>query len=113
MKTGGETDAVVRTLAEKCAWGNFYTDIVYCAVPSTPVAGTYPDDWYRGTLATDDRIWQINAETGDVHLVSSIVNQSGRTIDGYDLGLDNKDNYLFFMNKKDLSLWSLDLVAAQ
>lgn len=104
-------NAIVRTLADKCAWGNFYTKIVYCAAPSQPVAGTYPDDWYMGNLSTIDKIWQINAATGEIHLVTSIVDQSDRVIDAFNLGLDPKDDYLFFMNKNDLSLWSYDLVA--
>lgn len=104
------TDAVIRTIADKCSWGNFYKDMVYCAVPAQPVAGVYPDDWYKGTLSTVDKIWQVNSSTNEVHLVSSIVDQSDRVIDAFNLGLDDKDNYLFFMNKNDLSLWSLDLV---
>jgi len=103
------TDAGIRTMAEKCAWGNFYQDVVYCAVPSTPVSGTYPDDWYSGALSTVDKIWQVDAATGEVHLVSSL-SQTTHLIDGFNLGSDAKDNYLFFMNKKDLSLWSLNLV---
>ncbi|MDE2038327.1 MAG: hypothetical protein KGI69_03880 [Patescibacteria group bacterium] len=107
------TDAVIRTLADKCAWGDFYKDVVYCGVPSQAVPGTYPDDWYKGTLSTNDQIWQVDAATGAVHLVSPIISQSDRVIDAFDLSLDPKDDYLFFMNKNDLSLWSLDLVRSQ
>jgi hypothetical protein len=57
-------------------------------------------------------MWQINAGTGEVHLVSSIIDQADRIIDAYNLGLDPKDDYLLFMNKNDLSLWSLDLIAS-
>ncbi len=106
-------DAIIRTLADKCVWGNFYKEMVYCAVPFQPVSGTYPDDWYKGTLSTIDKIWQVNAQTGEVHLVSSVFIDAKRSIDAFNLGLDNKDNYLFFMNKNDLSFWSLDLVTAQ
>ncbi len=105
------TDAVIRTLADKCVWGNFYKDMVYCAVPSQPVPGTYPDDWYKGSVSFADKIWQVNAATGEVHLVSSIVDTSDRIIDAFNLGLDDRDNFLMFMNKNDLSLWSLDLVS--
>ncbi len=105
------TDAIIRTLADKCIWGNFYKEIVYCAVPSQPIKGAYPDDWYKGTLSTVDKIWQVNATTGEIKLVSSIVDTSDRVIDAFNLGLDEKDDFLIFMNKNDLSLWSLDLVA--
>jgi hypothetical protein len=105
-----KTDAVINTLADKCAWGNFYKEVVYCAVPFQPVAGTYPDDWYKGTLSTVDKIWQVNAATGEVNLISSIFTEAKTNIDAFNLGLDDKDNYLIFMNKLNLSLWSLDLV---
>ncbi len=111
IATSSGVDAIIRTLADKCVWGNFYKDMVYCAVPFQPVSGTYPDDWYKGTLSTVDKIWQENAVTGEVHLVSSLFEQAQTNIDAFNLALDDKDNYLFFMNKLDLSLWSLDLVS--
>ena len=106
-------DAGVATLADKCAWGNSFTSVIYCAVPSSLASATYPDDWYRGTVANADKIWQIDAASGNVKLVSSLIDQSDRVIDGFNLDLDSKDAYLFFMNKNDLSLWSLDLSSAQ
>lgn len=105
-------DAVVRTIADKCVWGNFYKDMVYCAAPSQPVEATYPDDWYKGAVSFVDKIWQINSGTGEIKLVSSLVDASDRVIDAINLGLDNKDDFLIFMNKNDLSLWSLDLVSS-
>ena len=109
---GSYTDAIFKTLADKCAWGNFYKEIVYCAVPSQPVSGAYPDDWYQSKISTADKIWQTNVKTGEIHLVSSIVDQSDRTIDIFNMGLDAKDNYLMFMNKDDLSLWLLNLISS-
>jgi len=110
-KTG--IDAAIRTIADKCVWGNFYKNLVYCGVPSQQISGVYPDDWYKGTISFTDKIWQVNADTGEVHLISTIVDQSDRIIDSFNFGLDPKDNYLFFMNKNDLSFWSLDLVKGQ
>jgi hypothetical protein len=105
------TDAVIRTLADKCVWGNFYKDLVYCAAPADQIPGVYPDDWYKGNVSFTDKIWQVNATTGEVHLISSIVDTSDRVIDAFNLSLDDRDNFLIFMNKNDLSLWSLDLVS--
>ncbi len=107
---GTVIDAVIRTLADKCAWGNNSTAMVYCGVPSLPVKATYPDDWYIGTMTSSDKIWQVNATTGEVHLTSSIIEQAHRIVDAFNLSMDPKDEYLFFMNKNDLSLWSLDLI---
>ncbi len=107
------TSAVIKTLADKCVWGNFNLNMIYCAAPAQPVSGLYPDDWYRGILSGADKIWQINATSGEIHLVTSIVDQSDRVIDAFNLGLDPKDEFLFFMNKNDLSLWSFDLVTSK
>jgi hypothetical protein len=103
---------LISTLADKCVWGNFYKDLVYCGVPSQLEKAVYPDDWYLGTHSTVDKIWQVNATTGQTKLISSIIDSSDRIIDTFNLGLDAKDNYLFFMNKNDLTLWSLDLVSS-
>lgn len=111
VSTRKGTDGVIRTLADKCTWGNFYKDIVYCAVPSQPIKAIYPDDWYKGVISFADKIWQFNATTGEIKLISSIVDTSDRVIDAFNLGLDQKDDFLIFMNKNDLSLWSLDLVS--
>jgi hypothetical protein len=105
------TDATLRTLADKCVWGNFYREIVYCATPAQQVNATYPDDWYRGNVTSSDKIWQLNVKTGDIRLVSSIFDKSDRLINAFNLGLDTRDDFLFFMNKDDLSFWSLDLNA--
>ncbi len=110
VTAGTTTDAIVRTLADKCAWGNFYKELAYCGVPTRLVPGRYPDDWYLGTLSTVDKIWQVNAVTGEVKLVSSLIDQADRILNVFNLETDPKDKYLFFMNKNDLSLWSLDLV---
>jgi hypothetical protein len=103
------TDATLRTLADKCTWGNYYREIVYCATPSQQVTATYPDDWYRGVVTSSDKIWQLNVKTGDIRLVSSLLDKADRLINAYNLGLDTRDDFLYFMNKDDLSLWSIDL----
>ena len=106
-------DAIIQTLADKCTWGNFYKNLVYCGVPSRYPQGSYPDDWYTGATSFSDKIWQVNASTGETHLISSITDQSDRIIDAFNLQTDAKDSFLIFMDKIDLSLWSLDLVRSK
>jgi hypothetical protein len=101
--------AVIRTLADKCVWGNQNKLMVYCAVPSQLPAANYPDDWYRGSVTLSDKIWQVNAATGEVKQVAALLDLGKRPIDAINLGLDEKDGYLYFINKNDLTLWSLDL----
>ena len=83
--------------------------MLFRSTPSIPTNGTYPDDWYKGIISSNDKIWQYNIKSADVRLIANLLN-SNSLINAFNLNTDNKDDYLFFMNKDDLSLWSLDLV---
>ncbi len=109
VNAGTTTDAVIRTLADKCAWSYEVKVVAYCGVPSDLGNAVYPDDWYLGGTASSDRLWRINASNGDIKQISSLVDQSDRLLNLTSVDLDPKDHYLFFMNKNDLSLWSFDL----
>jgi hypothetical protein len=102
-------DAFIKTLADKCVWGNYYKELVYCATPSQPISGIYPDDWYKGTVTSYDKIWQINVKNNDIRQVSSLLGQTNKLINVFNMSVDPRDDFLFFMNKDDLSLWSLNL----
>lgn len=103
------TGALIRTVADKCAWGNYDKSYAYCGVPSQLPAGTYPDAWYLGTVNTIDKLWKINSATGELKQLSSLVDQADRLINISNVELDPKDKYVFFVNKNDLSFWSFDL----
>ncbi len=109
--SGTTSDPSIQTLAEKCVWGNFYKQMVYCAVPTQIPSALYPDDWNKGKISFSDKIWQVNVLTGEVTLITSLADKADRIIDATNLQIDDRDDFLFFMNKTDLSLWSLDLVA--
>lgn len=97
------------TLPEKCAWSNVDSKIVYCAVPKSLEAGNYPDIWYQGLTNFTDDIWRVNTGTGASTIVFDINKETSKNIDAIDLQIDKNDNYLFFTNKTDLTLWSLSL----
>lgn len=99
----------VKTLPEKCVWSSG-SDTLYCAVPKTPILGLYPDQWYQGEISFSDEIWKINVTTGTTTMSIDLNGFSGgEDIDGTKLSLDDGENYLFFVNKKDSFLWKLDL----
>lgn len=99
----------VNTLPEKCAW-NKTSEFVYCAVPTFTDNATYPDDWYRGELSFSDQIWKISLRDGNTTMIADpILVSGGEDIDGVKLALDENENYLFFVNKKDSFLWELEL----
>ncbi|MBI3888340.1 hypothetical protein HY311_00935 [Candidatus Nomurabacteria bacterium] len=99
----------VRTLSEKCVWGSL-SNTVYCAVPKSVDAGTYPDSWYQGEASFSDQIWKIDVANGNTSmLIDPATVSGGEEIDGTKLALDDASNYLFFVNKKDSNLWELNL----
>ncbi len=99
----------VRTLSEKCVW-NKTGDALYCATPKLITIGEYPDTWYQGEVSFNDQFWKIDIKTGNATLLLDPIASSGEEeIDGIKLALDEDENYLFFVNKKDNFLWKLDL----
>lgn len=93
-------------LPEKCIWSSDNINI-YCAIPNTIAGVQYPDSWYQGLVSFDDYFVKINTETTQR---STLANSKGEIpIDATHLFLDDEENTLFFINKKDSTLWSLDI----
>lgn len=109
VKTGESKLLPWSTFPEKCLWSNTDAKIIYCAVPKVFETGDYPDLWYQGLTSFTDDIWMINTSTMASTLVYDIQKESGNNMDIVEPQLDKVDNYLFFTNKTDLTLWSLKL----
>ena len=109
VKTGSSQDMIFNTMPEKCVWSTLQKNILYCAVPSTIPSATYPDDWYKGSVSFSDSIWEVDTTTGDAHQIVNLLKVAGTTIDATNLVLDPQENYLYFINNKNLTLWSLEL----
>jgi hypothetical protein len=97
------------TLSDKCTWSESEKTIVYCAVPTAIPSGVYPDDWYQGTISFEDRLWRIDATTSETDLVLDPSIEVGIDMDMVQLGTDTSGLHLIFTNKKDASLWVLNL----
>lgn len=111
VATGQSSDLPFNTLAEKCVWSVIQKSDLYCAIPSSVPSASYPDAWYQGTVSFNDSIWEIDTITGDVHELIDLTKTAGQPIDAENLQLDPNENFLYFISKKDLSLWSFDLNA--
>jgi len=108
----GETKRVaLSTLPEKCVFSSVEKNIIYCGAPNYSISAKYPDDWYKGLFFFEDSIWKINSETG---LVDSVYhfdkNKYGR-FDIEEMTITDEDEFLVFKNKRDLTLWSLNINA--
>lgn len=106
VKTGLSGLFNLKTLPEKCVWDKKTIDVVYCAVPKNIPFINYPDDWYQGLASFSDSIWKINITTGTTEKIHDI---EPNDLDIINLFLSPNDDFLFFTNKKDLTLWSLKL----
>lgn len=93
-------------LPEKCVWSKDNI-VVYCAVPNKITGIQYPDSWYQGLISFDDYFVKINTETLSKTTLANSITET--PVDATKLFLDKEENTLFFTNKKDSTLWSLDL----
>ncbi len=93
-------------LPEKCVWSNDNL-YIYCALPNNAGGLQYPDIWYQGLVSFTDRFVKINKDTLQVELIADSTYET--EVDGTKLFLDKEGKQLFFINKKDSTLWSLDL----
>jgi hypothetical protein len=91
-----------KTLAEKCAWAKDASTL-YCGVPGNS-GGQLPDDWYQGKILFQDRIVKIDPATG---VSQELLPPS--LFDVTAIFTDSHSRFLFFIDKKDGSLWRLQL----
>ncbi len=93
-------------LPEKCAWSkDGFT--VYCATPNIINTNHLPDMWYQGLVSFNDTIMRI--DTRDISKSTIIDTENYAQIDAINMTLSPNEDTLFFMNKKDSTLWKLKL----
>ncbi len=98
----------IKTLADKCVW-NASSTVMYCAVPTSIGTETLPDSWYQGTISFSDLLWKIDLTNGVSTLLSNPEQEVKTSLDITNLAVDPSESYLFFINKKDATLWSYSL----
>jgi len=93
-------------VSDKCVWSNTSETIIYCAVPDSKIGSGYPNLWYQGQVSFNDSLYQIDTETG---LKVEVLGLLDNDFDITKIQISNNDEYIVFVNKKDLTLWSLDI----
>lgn len=93
-------------LPEKCVWNKTGTAF-YCAVPESMPSAPYPDLWYQGVASFNDRFIKGDSLSGALTYFADSNNDT--LVDATHLTLDSNENNIFFINKKDSTLWALSL----
>lgn len=104
------TNLGLQTLPEKCVWSKKTAQVAFCAVPSTLPNGSYPDSWYLGLVSFSDELWKIDSATGRTSILPIFLGATGE-FDITNLVLSPDESRVFFLNKKDLTLWTVKLAS--
>jgi len=108
-KFGGEIkDLSMGTTVRKCVWSKNSID-VYCAVlGGAPLDIMLPNAWDEQIFNSADTFWKINTETGQKKRIISLEGMIF-AIDSENLIIDPEEEFLFFISRRDQSLWRLKL----
>lgn len=95
----------INTFAPKCIFSEKSVDIIYCAIDANLSPALYPDEWLQGVISTTDSLWEINLESREKNLLDA----EGKFFDIDQIDISDDDEFLYFIDKKNGSLWSLKL----
>lgn len=93
-------------LADKCIWSKDSIN-VFCSIPAVVRGNQYPDVWYQGRVSFDDYFVKIDTNENEIYTLADSTQET--PVDATNLVLDKDENNLFFINKKDYTLWGLDI----
>lgn len=109
VKKSASSDFTITTMPEKCVWGIKNKTFLYCGAAVVVPQGSLPDEWYQGLVSFSDNIWKIDTGSGVVEFLASPQRDARTNIDLINPFLSDDEEYLFFTNKNDLTLWALSL----
>lgn len=93
-------------LADKCIWSKDSINI-FCSIPKTVKGNQYPDVWYQGRVSFEDFFIKIDTNENEIYTLADSTQET--PVDATNLVLDRDENNLFFINKKDYTLWGFDV----
>lgn len=101
----GERDFITSSIPEKCVFLSETDTTLLCAIPQNTTNTFLPESWYKGEISFNDSFHLINLEREE----NFIINQPTQPVDAIYPHLNSNNSRLLFLNKKDLTLWSLTL----
>ena len=112
LGNGGMIEAPVGTVVQKCAWAVGRRAELVCGIPRTVLPGLYPDDWLLGIIHTDDDLYRVDTDTGNITRVFNLSESGSGPFDITDMQLSDNGSYALFINRTDQTLWSARLTQA-
>ena len=100
----------ILAMKEKCVFDAFSTSYAWCAAPLETGSPTFVEDWYKGTMTSEDYLWLVDTNSQSAQLYANPTDLAGRAIDIKDIAVNAQGNMLSFTNKIDQTLWVFDLV---
>ncbi|PIT96788.1 hypothetical protein COT82_01300 [Candidatus Campbellbacteria bacterium CG10_big_fil_rev_8_21_14_0_10_35_52] len=107
IKSGEIIELPIQAIAEKCVWSEIDENIIYCGASNTFIDGDALDLWYQGLISFSDSVWMIDIKTQTTKILIDPINIVNKEIDIIKLILSPDENYIFFINKDDSTLWQL------
>ena len=97
------------TLAEKCVWSTKESSVFFCGTPLNGLSGKEPNEWYLGKSHFSDYLWRFDTDTEIAQLIAEPKTDFNVDLDISEPKLSPDEDYLIFINKRDLTLWAIRL----
>lgn len=97
------------SLKEKCVFDVYNPNYVWCGAPIQLTSSSFVEDWYKGTVISDDNLWLVDISKQTAQLYANPESLTGRSIDVNNISINSNGGLLSFTNKKDQTLWLYDL----
>jgi hypothetical protein len=109
VNTGTKTvvDLPFKTLAEKCVFGKFDFEQLYCGVPDNR-QNKYPDAWWQGLFKNEDSLFIINVALNPQKILAA----KSLYLDIQNLGTLWDDTRIFFVDRTTHLPWTIKFADA-
>ena len=109
LKKNTSAEILPASLAEKCVWSIKNEGVFFCGTPLVASTSKEPDGWYLGRTHFSDYFWKFDTSSEISQLIAEPKAEFDLDLDAFELKLTPAEDYLIFMNKRDLSLWAVKL----
>ena len=107
IESGEVVDLSLNTIvSDKCSFSKTQKATVYCAIPNNLIGFGYPNIWHQGQVSLSDSLYKIDLESG---LKIELSGLEDSNFDIFKPQISDNNEYFTFVNKTDLTLWSLDI----